>query len=338
MMMNLAIALCLVGIPVGMLVVSARMTNKRGRRAVLPFLIRRIAWLILTTVVVFTISFFLMRATPGGPFEDDRQLLPAVKANLEARFGLDRPIHEQYLAALAGLPTIDFGPSLALRDWDVQDVITEGLWPSVLLGLGALLWALLLGMPAGLISALNRGTKVDAALTTLASLGMAVPNFVLAGLLLVPFAFAWKILPPAGLNSPEDLLLPTLSLGAPFAAQVARLYRTGMLEVLGSDWIRTAHAKGLPSHQVLRRHATRVAILPVVTFLGPAMAGILTGSLVIEQVFAIPGIGTHFVQSALNRDYTLALGLVTMFTVLICFLNTLTDLLCGMLDPRVELS
>lgn len=321
---------------IGLLLAAGRL-GRAGRR-VTAFVFRRTGWLLLTTLVVFTASFFLMHAVPGGPFDDDRNLLPQVRKNLEQRFGLDRPLVEQWLVALGGLPRFDFGPSMTLRDFTVREVIAQGFPPSLLLGLAALLWMIVLGVPTGIVAALNRGRRLDGAASAAASLGMAVPNFVLAGALMGPLVFWTGWLPAAGLGDASALLLPSFCLGAPFAAQVARLVRTGMLEVLGQDWIRTARAKGLPEHRVVLGHALRGALLPVVTFLGPALAGILTGSLVIEQVFAIPGVGTHFVQSALNRDYTLALGMVMLYTVLVYVLNAVADLLLAGLDPRVELT
>jgi oligopeptide transport system permease protein len=219
----------------------------------------------------------------------------------------------------------------------VRQVILQGLPPSLLLGAAAMLWALLIGLPAGMGAAKARGTWIDSLLTTLSSLGMAIPNFVLAGLLLLLLVFHFRVFSPAGLLTPADLILPSFTLGVPFAAQVARLFRTGMLDVLGQDWIRTAHAKGLSPRRVLLTQALLPASIPVITFLGPALAGILTGSLVIEQVFAIPGLGTHFVQGALNRDYTLSLGMVVLFTALVSFLNLLSDALVAAIDPRVKL-
>ncbi len=326
----------LIGAPIAMLFFARRVARGGGRVA--PFLLRRTGWLMVTALVVFTVSFLLMRAVPGGPFDDGRKLLPQVRHNLEARFGLDRPMFEQWLVALRGLPTFDFGPSMTLRDFTVQEVIGQGLPASVLLGLTAFAWMLLIGVPVGVVAALKRGHPLDSMLSAGASLGMAIPNFVLAGALMWPLVIATGWLPAAGLDGPRALLLPSFCLGAPFGAQVARLVRTGMLEVLGQDWIRTARAKGLSETRVVTQHALRGALLPVVTFLGPALAGILTGSLVIEQVFAIPGVGTHFVQSAINRDYTLALGMVMLYTVMVYVLNAVADLLLAALDPRVELT
>lgn len=323
--------------PAILLVLASRLDRSRGDRCFAAFFLRRFAWLIWTVLAVFTVSFFLMRAVPGGPFDEERRLMPEVKRNLEARYGLDKPLHEQFLSAVAGLPAMDFGPCLTLRDWTVREVVAEGLPASLLLGIAALVWALGIGLPAGTLAAVRRGKALDGVLTALASIGMAMPNFVLAGLLMIPLVFTWKILPPAGMRQAVDLILPSLCLGAPFAAQVARLFRTGLVEILSEDWIRTARAKGLAEARILWRHAYPAALSPVATFLGPALAGILTGSLVIEQVFAVPGLGTHFVQAALNRDYTLASGMVVLFTVLVSLLNIAADAAVAYLDPRIGL-
>ena len=315
-----------------------RLAKRGGERALLPFVLRRTAFGIVTVLIVFTISFFLMRAVPGGPFDTERRLEPEIRRNLEAKYRLDRPLIEQYGGALSDLLLLDLGPSMNLKDYRVNDVIREGFPPSLVLGLAALFWMLLLGVPAGVIAALNRGQRTDRWLMGLAALGLSIPNFVLAGLLMIPLVFVLRWLPAAGLTGWRDLILPSFCLGAPFAAQVARLVRTGMLEVLEQDWIRTAHAKGLSPRAVVFNHALRGASIPVVTFLAPALAGILTGSLVIEEIFAIPGLGTWFVQAALNRDYPLALGMVLLYTVLLYGLNTLSDLAHAALDPRVDLS
>lgn len=335
-MSTLAVALApFAAAALGLRLARARERRAAGRRTAVPFLLRRLAWLVLTAEAVFTLTFFLVRAVPGGPFEEERALAPEVRAQLDALYGLDRPVAEQYVRALAGLAVLDFGPSLTLRDLRVSEIVAQGLPPSFLLGAAAAAWMLLLGLPAGILSALRRGTAVDSALGALLALGLAVPNFVLAGILLIPLSFGLGLLPAAGFESVRSLVLPSFCLGAPFAAHVARLTRTGLLEVLGQDWVRTARAKGLPERRVVLGHALRGAIVPVVVSLGPALAGILTGSLVIEQMFAIPGLGTHFVQSALSRDYTLALGLVMLFTVVVYVLNALTDLAQAALDPRV---
>jgi oligopeptide transport system permease protein len=357
---------------------------------VIPFLLRRLGWFAVTLFGVVTISFFLMRAVRGGPFDGERVLHPAIEANLAARYDLDWPLWRQYLQYVGplnlrpdgigallvvedeaerlasgtaapegrtfrvgdslvtftgrigerpfgGVLTGDLGPSFKYRDFTVNDIIGQSLPISVALGTVALLWALFLGLTAGIGSALRRGTRTDLALRLGATAGIALPNFVIAGFLIILFAFLVPVLPVAGWGRASHLVLPGFALGAPFAAYIARLTRTGMLEILSQDHIRTARAKGLPEWLILLRHAIKGGLLPVVSYLGPATAGILTGSLVIERMFGIPGTGSHFVNSALNRDYTLAMGVTILYTVLVYALNTLVDLVYTLLDPRIEL-
>ena len=308
------------------------------RRWVLPaFLLRRATWTALTLTAVFSLSFFLMRSVPGGPFDGERELPPEVRQALFERYQLNAPLERQFLDNLSAMIRGDLGPSMSLRDYRVAQVIAQGLPATFVLGVLALLWALGLGLPAGIIAASRRGERLDRGVMALATLGMALPNFVLAAFLVGIFSFGLGLLPPAGFGSPWDLILPSLALGAPFAAQIARLTRSGFLEVLSSDWVRSARAKGLSEARVLWKHALRGAIMPVIAFLGPAMAGILTGSLVIEEIFAIPGIGSHFVQGALSRDYPLAMGMVLLYTLVLSVLNACADLIQSTLDPRIEL-
>ena len=322
------------------------------------FLAKRLLWFVLTLWVVVTVSFVLMRSVRGGPFSNERQLHPTIERNLQARYHLDWPLWKQYVQYVGpfnldddgptflggdgsdpygGLLTGDLGPSFKLRDFTVNDIIAQSLPISVALGSIGLLWALVLGLTTGVLSALYRGTRTDLFLRLLATLGIALPNFVIASFLILLFVFALDLFPVAGWGSWQHLILPGFALGAPFAAYISRLTRTGMLEVLSQDWIRTAHAKGLAPRTVLLRHALKGGVLPVVSYLGPATAGILTGSLVIEKVFAIPGTGTHFVNSALNRDYTLAMGVTILYTVLVYALNLVVDLAYTLLDPRISL-
>jgi oligopeptide transport system permease protein len=322
------------------------------------FLLRRALWFALTVWVVVTVSFFLMRAVRGGPFSSERTLHPAIERNLAARYHLDWPLWKQYLQYvgplnldqhrarflggdgtndLGGVLALDFGPSFKYRDFTVNDILAQSLPVSLALGTLALGWALVLGLLAGILGALRRGSWLDLSLRFTATLGIALPNFILAAVLILALSFGAGLFPPAGWGSLEHLVLPSLALGAPFAAHVSRLTRSGLLDVLSQDWIRTARAKGLPPRLVVLRHALRAGVLPVVSYLGPATAGILTGSLVIEKVFAIPGTGTHFVNSALNRDYTLAMGVTLLYTVLVYGLNTLVDLVYTLLDPRIRL-
>ena len=324
----------------------------------LRFALRRLLWFAITLFVVVTISFFLMRSVRGGPFDGERALNEAVERNIQARYHLDWPLWKQYLQYVGplnlgdtgpeflggdgsdpftGILVFDFGPSFKYRDFTVNDIIGQSLPISVSLGTIALLWALVLGLSAGIASALWRGSGADVTLRLAATTGIALPNFTVAGFLVIFFVFLIPALPVAGYGSWRHLVLPGFALGAPFAAYIARLTRTGMLEVLSQDYIRTAHAKGLPPRLVILRHAIKGGLLPVVSYLGPATAGILTGSLVIERIFAIPGTGSHIVNSALNRDYTLAMGVTILYTVLVYGLNTLVDFAYTLLDPRIEL-
>jgi len=313
------------------------------------FLLKRLVWLIVTLWVVYTTTFFLMRAVPGGPFSSEKNLPDAIRRNIEARYKFDRPLHEQYVSHLWSLvrielgpnyrpkPWPDFGPSYKLEDYTVNEVIAQGFPVSASLGIFALVFALALGLTAGVISAIERHSLYDVAVMALATLGIAVPNFVLASLAIIVFVFLLGWFPAAGWGSVQQLVLPALCLGAPFAGYIARLTRTGMLEVLGLDYIRTAYAKGLSHRRVVLRHALRGAIVPVVSFLGPATAGILTGSLVLERIFALPGMGSHFIEAATQRDYTLAMGMVLVYTFLLFVMNTLVDLSYALIDPRVKI-
>ena len=238
-----------------------------------------------------------------------------------------------FTGVLAG----DFGPSFRYRDWTVNDIIAQSLPISVLLGIVAMMWALSLGLSAGIASALRPGSKLDLGMRLAATGGIALPNFVIASFLIILLVFLIPLLPVAGWGSVQHMLLPGFCLGLVFAAYIARLTRTGMLEVLSQDCIRTAYAKGLAPKTVVMRHALKGGILPVVSYLGPATAGILTGSLVIERIFFIPGTGSHFVNSATNRDYTLSMGVTILYTVLVYTLNTVVDLAYTFLDPRISL-
>jgi oligopeptide transport system permease protein len=304
---------------------------------VIAFLFKRLLWMVLTLWVVFTISFFLMRAVPGGPFDSERRLEPEIEANIKRRYHLDEPLIQQYWRELKNVARLDLGYSYKLGDYTVNRVILEGLPVSMALGTLALAFALALGLVAGITSAVRRGSVADLALMSLATIGIALPSFVIAGVSIILFVFLVPIFPAAGWGSFDQLVLPALCLGAPYAADVARISRTSMLDVLSQDHIRTARAKGLSPTRVIWGHALPGAMLPIVSFLGPAVAGILTGSLVIEQIFAIPGLGSHFIQASLQRDYTLAMGCELLYTVILFTMNTLVDMSYSFLDPRVEL-
>lgn len=319
------------------------------------FLRRRAVGLVLTVWIVVTCAFVMMRIVPGGPFSEERKLPAAVLANVEARYHLDWPLWRQYLQyvgplnldehglfgdrerVFGGVLAGDLGPSFRYRDYTVNQILAESLPLSLALGSLALAWAVLLGGALGVAAAAWRGTKLDLVLRLGAALGIALPNFVVAGLLVLVFALTLGWSPIAGSTSFAHFVLPSLALGAPVAAYVARLVRSGLVEALQADWVRTAVAKGLPYRTVVLRHALRAGLLPTVSYLGPAAAGVLTGSLVIERIFALPGAGSHFVASALSRDYTLALGVTIVYSVLIYSLNSLVDFVYTRLDPRIAL-
>ncbi len=301
------------------------------------FILRRIGWMAVILWVVFTVSFFLMRSVPGGPFDRERQLDPQVEANIKARYHLDEPLWKQYVRELGNTLRFDLGYSFRLADFSVNEILAQGFPISASLGVVALAFALSLGLTAGIVSAVRRGGLLDVSLMTLATVGIALPNFVVAGIMIIVFVFLWPLFPAAGWGTLRHLILPGFCLGAPYAAYIARLTRTGMLDVLSQDYIRTAYAKGLPTRTVIFRHALKGALLPVVSFLGPAIAGILTGSLVVERIFNIPGIGVHFVEAALQSDYTLAMGVVLVYTTLVYSMNLVVDVSYAFLDPRVKL-
>lgn len=301
------------------------------------FTLRRLVWLVVTLWTVFTFTFLLMRAVPGGPFDKERSVPPEIKQNLERRYHLDEPVWDQYWHELARLAQGDLGYCMNTGDYSVNYVIRQGLPISATLGLLALTLALTLGLLAGVVSAAYRGTPFDIALRLAATAGIALPNFVVAGICILLLVFIVPVFPAAGWGSLSQLALPALCLGAPYAAEVARISRTSMLDALSQDYIRTAQAKGVSRSKVIVVHALRNSLLPVVSFLGPAVAGILTGSLVVETIFAIPGLGVYFVKAALQRDWTLSMGVVLLYTLVLYLMNFLVDLSYAYLDPRVEL-
>lgn len=304
----------------------------------LRFLFRRLLGALPTLFVIVTITFFLIRLAPGGPFDQEQRLPPEIAANLHAAYGLDQPLLVQYGRYLRGLVRGDFGPSFKYRDFTVTELIADGLPLSVTLGLSAILVAVFIGVPLGSLAALRRNRWPDHALMIVAVIGIALPGFVIAPLLALVFGIYLEWLPVAGWEPGRltDLILPTLALALPVIAIVARLMRASLLEVLSSNHIRSARARGLSEWRVITRHALRPALLPVVSYLGPATAAVLTGSLVVETIFDIPGIGRYLVQGALNRDYTLVMGMVIVFATLTLALNLLVDLAYGWLDPRVR--
>lgn len=305
---------------------------------ILSYLGKRFLWMIGTVWLVYTVSFVLMRLAPGGPFSAERKVPPAIERQMEARFNLDGSYLEQYTDYLVGIVTRgDLGWSLKLEDYSVNEVIAQGFPVSASLAVFALIFAVVLGVTAGVISAVYRGSFADTSMMIAAVIGIAVPNFVLASVAILLFVFGISIFPAAGWGTLKQVLLPALCLGSPIAAYIARLARTGMLESLSREHVRTAFAKGLPKSTVVFKHVLPGAMLPVVSYLGPATARVLTGSLVLEQIFALPGMGSHFINAALQRDYTLAMGMVLTYTVILFVMNSLVDLSYAIIDPRVKL-
>ena len=304
----------------------------------LSFALKRLLGAVPTLLLLITLAFFLMRAAPGGPFDRERALPPQIEAALRAEYHLDQPLWRQYLGYLGGLARGNLGPSFQYSGFSVSELIAAGAPVSLRLGACAMLLAVLCGGLLGCIAALRRNSAIDRALMALAMLGISVPNYVVAPLLVLLFAIGLGWL-PAGGWSPHgiaDAVLPVLALALPQIATIARLMRASMIDTLGAPYIRTARAKGLPPRLIVWRHALKPALLPLLSYLGPAAAGVMTGSVVIEQVFGIPGIGRYFVQAALNRDYTLVLGVVIFYGALIILFNFLVDLLYGALDPRMR--
>ncbi|HXZ59678.1 MAG TPA: ABC transporter permease subunit [Steroidobacteraceae bacterium] len=301
----------------------------------LSYALRRIAVAVPTLLAIVTISFALQRLAPGGPFDQERQLTAAVRANLDRVYGLDRPIVVQYGHYLAALARGDFGPSLSQRDFTVSELIAQGLPLSATLGLAAVLLAILTGIPGGIAAALSRGGAADYTLSALAALGVALPTFVTGPALALLFGLYLHWLPVAGWQrgAPRYLVLPVVTLALPVAAYLARLTRASLLEVLRTPYVRSARARGLGGARVLWRHALRPALLPAVSYLGPAIAFVVTGSLVIETVFGLPGTGRYLVQGAIDRDYPLVLGMVVVYAALTLTLNLAADLIHGWLDP-----
>lgn len=306
------------------------------------YFLRRILIAIPTLWVVITVAFFLMRLAPGGPFDQEAPLPPEIMANLKAAYGLDQPLWWQYFNYLGGLLQGDFGPSFKYKDFSVTELIGQGFPVSIQNGVAALLLAVGAGIPLGAMAALRQNSSADHAAMTVAMTGIVVPNFVVGPLLALIFGIWLQgtvfALPVAGWNNGalENRILPVICLALPFIAYIARITRASLIETLRTNYVRTARAKGLPFRLVVLRHAFKGAMIPVVTYLGPATVFLLTGSMVIETIFGLPGIGRYFVQGALNRDYTLVMGVTILAASLVIFINLLVDLSYAWLDPKVR--
>jgi oligopeptide transport system permease protein len=306
--------------------------------AMVRYFLTRLATAIPTLFIIVTITFFVMRAAPGGPFDQEQALPPEIIANLQNAYGQNLPVWQQYLHYLRSLAHGDFGPSFKYKDFTVTELIGRGLPVTLELGSISMVLALLLGIPLGTLAALHQNSVFDFTAMSLAVIGIAAPSFVVLPLLALLFGIYLHWLPVAGWEpgSLRDLVLPTVALALPPLAYIARLTRGSMLEVLHSQFIRTARAKGLPLRTVILRHAMRPALMPVASYLVPAVAAIMTGSLVVESIAELPGIGRFLVQGAVNRDYTLVLGMVIIYSALLIGMGLLVDLLYAWLDPRVR--
>jgi oligopeptide transport system permease protein len=302
------------------------------------YFLKRILFLVPTLLVISFLAFVLVRMAPGSPFDKERKpASPEIERALRAKYHLDEPIWKQYLRYVGGIVRGDFGPSLIYRNHTVNDIIAQGLPVSMTLGICAFLFAQGIGIPLGFYTAVRRGGAGDYAGSLLAIIAICIPGLVIGPLLAMTFAIRWHVLPAGLWESPKHLVLPTITLGLYFGGRVARLMREGMSGVLQSEFITTARAKGLPEFTVLTRHATRLAVLPVVSYSGPLLADLLTGSFVVENIFRVPGIGVFLVNSSLNRDYTMLVGLVLVYAALLLVLNMIVDLAYTRLDPRVRL-
>ena len=297
----------------------------------------RVLQAIPVILAVITVTFFLVRAAPGGPFDREKAVNPQVKAALEARYELDLPMYQQYFNYLGDIARGDMGPSFYYPGRSVNDLIFQGLPITAELGFYALMIALVIGCLAGVFAALKPNTLQDYLPMSLAMVGICMPSFLLGPLLVLVFGIWLDLMPISGWGeTPGDKILPSITLGAMYAAYIARLSRSGMLEVMTQDYLRTARAKGLPEHIVVIKHALRGGLLPVISYLGPAFAALLSGSFVVETVFQIPGLGRFYIQAAFNRDYTMILGTTVFLSTLIVIFNLLSDVVAAWLNPRLR--
>ena len=303
----------------------------------LKYILKRILLAIVTIWAVATLTFFLMNMVPGGPFLSEKAISPQATAALEAKYGLDKPLWQQYLTYMAGASHGDFGDSLKQRGRTVMDIITMKFPVSARVGGVSVLVALLLGVPLGCIAALKRGKFLDNLISVVSTCGIAVPSFVICTLLLYFFGVRLQILPTMGFTSWKHYVMPVMALAFYPTAYIMRLMRSSMLDVLGQDYMRTAKAKGLAGGKILFKHALRNAILPVITYVGPLLAYTVTGSFVVEKIFTIPGLGGEFISAINGRDYTLIMGTTIFLATLIILMNVVVDIVYKIVDPRIKL-
>ena len=301
------------------------------------YILKRIGLALLTVWIVITITFFVMHAVPGGPFLGEKAISEAAKEALEAKYGLDKPLFNQYLTYLKDIVTeFDFGPSIKQRGREVIDIIVDGMQTSAKLGLAAAGIALVAGTVLGSVAALRRNKLIDRFIMVITTAFVSMPSFIMGTFMLLLFTVTWALLPANGAEA-GGLILPIITLSLSPMAHITRLTRSSMLDVLGQDYIRTSKAKGVSSVKVIFGHALKNALIPVVTYFGPMLAYIVTGSLVVEQIFAVPGIGRSFVSSIINRDYTLIMGTTIVLAILIVVMNLISDILYKVIDPRITL-
>ena len=302
----------------------------------LLFILRRLLLIIPMALLVVTLTWALIRVAPGTFYDSEKQLPAAVEANIRAKYGLDKPWYQQYWLMISNVARGDFGDSLRYVGQSVNEIIRQHLPYSAIIGALAYLLALVIGLAAGIIAALRQNSKFDYAAMAAAMLGLSVPNFVLGPILVLVFALGLYMVPPARWGGISSIILPVITLAAIYSAYIARLTRAGMLEIMRSDYIRTARAKGLSETKVLLKHALRGGIIPVVSYTGPALAHLLAGTVVVERIFSIPGLGKIFIEAVLNRDEPLVLGIVAFLSILIMLFNLIVDISYGFLDPRIR--
>lgn len=315
--------------------------NRVLRRIPVWYALRRILIAIPTLLIIITVAFFMMRAAPGGPFSADRKLPPAIERAIEAKYGLDRPLHEQYFDYLGSVLQGDFGPSLKTKDKDVIEMIADGLPISLTIGGLSMALALIVGTALGVFAGLRQNSAGDYGVMGFAMVGISIPTFVTGPILVLVFALWFGVFSTGGMGFPpslgfHNLTLPVITLALPQIAIISRLMRASMIETMRSNHIRTARGKGLSERQVIARHALPSAILPLVSYVGPATAGVMTGSVVVERIFTLPGMGDYFVRGAIDRDYPLVMGAIIIYASLIILFNLIADILYALLDPKVR--
>ncbi|MGR5360822.1 oligopeptide ABC transporter permease OppB [Vibrio mediterranei] len=304
----------------------------------IKFILKRIFEAIPTLLVLITVSFFLMRFAPGNPFSSERPLPPEVMANIEAKYGLDKPVFEQYTTYLTNILQGDFGPSFKYQDYTVNELISVALPVSAKVGLIAFIFTVIMGVTVGTIAALRQNTWLDYTIMSTAMLGVVMPSFVLAPALIYLFSLHWNLFPAGGWHDGgfQYIVLPVIAMSLLYVATFARITRGSMIETLNSNFIRTARAKGLSYRYIVVKHALKPALLPVVSYMGPAFVGIITGSVVVETIFGLPGIGKLFVNAAFNRDYSLVMGVTILIGFLFILFNAIVDILLAMIDPKIR--